>query len=520
MPSGPAPRIDLRTLILSFALLSTLATLLNDFYATYRIERQTLVHTSLEANRAYAAKVALTLEQTLGADLERLNFSAQALGSGFASATARQQEARRLAGQDRSFNSVLVADAQGQVVAAEPSSLNIKGRTLHSQEALQQRRASISPAFESIAGNLVVFLSQPIWSPDGHYLGLIGGTVHLGQDNSLTQILGTHFQGGESTLYLVDGNRRLLFHPDLLRIGQTLGANPAVDAVLRGEDGAMPSLDGQAGEMLTGYAAVPSAAWGVIVQQPARVADAALKALMAQVLKAIVPMAVLGLLLLWWAAARISAPLRRLADHAERLNNYERVRSVRAWYLEAWRIRRALLIGGQLSQQRIGELDRQAHSDALTGLPNRRSLDDTLQYWVSNGTPFAVVSIDIDHFKRVNDTFGHDVGDQVLRRFGQVLRNCSRHGDMPCRVGGEEFILLLPQTSLAEATDVAERLRVEMENSNLPPIGRLTVSLGVADWTPGQPDVAATLKEADELLYQAKQAGRNRTRVKNPTPSA
>lgn len=240
---------------------------------------------------------------------------------------------------------------------------------------------------------------------------------------------------------------------------------------------------------------------------------AALRALMLQVVQGIVPMILLGLVLLWWAASRISQPLSRLADYAEQLDDSRGIGQVSAWYYEAWRIRRALIQGALLTQERIGKLNHQVLSDPLTGLANRRMLEDCLRDWALLEKPFAVISMDIDHFKRVNDAFGHDVGDKVLQAFADLLRQNCRDGDVPCRVGGEEFILLLPLTGLADAAEVAERIRRSLAEAVMPPAGQVTLSLGVACWTADRSDVAATLKEADELLYQAKQAGRNRVMV-------
>lgn len=161
-------------------------------------------------------------------------------------------------------------------------------------------------------------------------------------------------------------------------------------------------------------------------------------------------------------------------------------------------------------QETIGRLNQQAQSDALTGLANRRAMQDTLTLWQDADKAFAVISMDIDHFKRVNDTFGHGVGDETLRAIANLMKQNSRSDDLPCRVGGEEFILLLPNSSLRAATDVAERLRASIEAEIIDTVMHITVSLGVALWSPGGDSVSAVLEKADQLMYQAKQNGRNR----------
>ena len=133
-----------------------------------------------------------------------------------------------------------------------------------------------------------------------------------------------------------------------------------------------------------------------------------------------------------------------------------------------------------------------------------------LALWQETGKAFAVVSVDIDHFKRVNDTFGHGVGDQTLRAIAELMQQNSRANDLPCRVGGEEFVLLLPGSSLHTAADVAERLRASIEAASIETVGHITVSLGVAVWCPNGESISAVLERADQLLYQAKQSGRDR----------
>lgn len=122
--------------------------------------------------------------------------------------------------------------------------------------------------------------------------------------------------------------------------------------------------------------------------------------------------------------------------------------------------------------------------------------------------------LDIDHFKQVNDKHGHVVGDQVLQRLAELMRRCCREGDLLCRTGGEEFLMLLPGASLEVAAAVAERLRVTVQETPIQPVGAVTLSLGVAHWS-GEPgrEPETVLSEADLALYRAKQEGRNRVAV-------
>jgi two-component system cell cycle response regulator len=152
--------------------------------------------------------------------------------------------------------------------------------------------------------------------------------------------------------------------------------------------------------------------------------------------------------------------------------------------------------------------------DSLTGALGRRALNDSVQRALDGGAPFAVLFADIDHFKRVNDTFGHQIGDLALQRVAEALSAERRTGDVCGRYGGEEFVLLVSNVHAHEAERVAERHRRAIASLRLAAHGgpeRITISIGVAVYDSENPDptVASILSRADAALYQAKGAGRD-----------
>ena len=163
----------------------------------------------------------------------------------------------------------------------------------------------------------------------------------------------------------------------------------------------------------------------------------------------------------------------------------------------------------------------QSRRDPLTGLANRRHLEEELDRQVSlsvsTASPLSLVALDIDHFKRLNDTFGHDAGDAVLVQMGQTLRKFTPVGALAARPGGEEFCLLLPGFTAGQAATLAEQVRAAIEGWSLAhagiSLGRITASLGVSTWGDTATSGPALVKAADEALYQAKHAGRNRVVV-------
>jgi two-component system cell cycle response regulator len=159
-----------------------------------------------------------------------------------------------------------------------------------------------------------------------------------------------------------------------------------------------------------------------------------------------------------------------------------------------------------------------AITDALTGLYNRRYMETHVETLVEQAAarskPLAVLVLDIDYFKSVNDTHGHDAGDDVLREFAIRIRKSIRGIDLACRFGGEEFVVVMPETDIAVATMVAERLRRRIASEPFPiQQGKrsleVTISIGIAALGP-QDNAAAVLKRADQALYRAKRDGRNR----------
>jgi len=158
-------------------------------------------------------------------------------------------------------------------------------------------------------------------------------------------------------------------------------------------------------------------------------------------------------------------------------------------------------------------IEKQARVDHLTGLRNRLTCEKILEREIERnrryGYSFSVILCDIDHFKEVNDTFGHDVGDEVLVAFADILNNSVRELDVNGRWGGEEFLLICPNSDGQHAAYLAERVRKAVEDHDFSPVEQLTSSFGVATFTTTD-TIASLLKRADNALYEAKESGRNR----------
>jgi len=235
------------------------------------------------------------------------------------------------------------------------------------------------------------------------------------------------------------------------------------------------------------------------------------------------------------AATAAANAADRHIDIGELADAQGRTDDARAAWLEAVRACEAALAAAQARafelarenealSQAAQVFSEQALRDPLTGLANRRRLDEVLPLaWSharSQGAPLCLALLDADHFKRVNDTYSHAVGDAVLRELGALMQSHCPEGDLAARFGGEEFVLLIPDTDLAGAQRLCERLRASIESwawSSIAPGLAVTASLGVANIAEAE-DATAGLARVDALLYEAKRRGRNRVIATLPSP--
>lgn len=163
-------------------------------------------------------------------------------------------------------------------------------------------------------------------------------------------------------------------------------------------------------------------------------------------------------------------------------------------------------------QEKNLELEQKANTDALTGLYNRNMINKVLQQELYRNQrferPFSVILLDIDHFKQINDRHGHLIGDEVLVEFTRIISSHSRQSDFICRWGGEEFLLVLSETSGEAALQLAELLINNIRNHDFPHVGKISASMGIGEYQPGE-ELQSFLKRIDSTLYRAKENGRD-----------
>ena len=218
--------------------------------------------------------------------------------------------------------------------------------------------------------------------------------------------------------------------------------------------------------------------------------------------------AVFGPMLLWWQLGRLpvwtqdSGPLLLVVALAN------------AMYLVMLTAVAGLRRAQEETQMRMELMHKLASTDVLTGLPNRRAMVDTLASAMAlaqrSGQPVSVALIDVDHFKQINDHFGHAAGDAVLVQLSELMRTQLRGSDALARWGGEEFLLCAPATPVSAAHELAERVRRAVAGWPFPHGSSVTISIGLTQSLAGD-DLDGLLQRADRALYQAKTGGRDRT---------
>ena len=303
----------------------------------------------------------------------------------------------------------------------------------------------------------------------------------------------------------------------------------------------VPWLDGKryltAATQLQPRNAASDLGWRIVARQPVELAFAEADHTVRMALAIGLTAALLASALAWMAARRLSEDLYALAAAASAVEAgrpgsnipaMDSNREVHQLSQALGRMTHRLLAAREAMEEKVRlrtleleaanrALDLQARTDALTGLLNRRGFESQMAFAMAlarrSTRPLSVIAVDVDHFKRVNDTYGHEAGDEVLRRLARTLETRLRGSDVIARLGGEEFVALLPDTDLEGARAIAQTLVTAMAQQQDPVVGTITVSAGVASMRGADDTGAAILRRSDIALYEAKGQGRNRVCV-------
>ena len=393
-------------------------------------------------------------------------------------------------------------------------------------------------------------IAAPVRGSDGQLAGVLGIRVKWSWASDLLKSSLSVLDPERETdvsIFAWDGD--VLLGSDLAKLPEDrlrevlrLGAGSFTD-----ETGEASALAGYA--VTRGYGAFPGLGWIVVARRPTAIAFAPANQLVFTILAIGLVVGGFGSAVASIISSRFSRPIRTLAHEADRigrdtgsvmlphvsgsmeitqLSNALRslLRRLDLTQQEKTEAEEKSAAEAQRLNQDIDTLRELADTDPLTGLPNRRGIatlgEEVLATFSRTGSPFSVLILDIDHFKSINDAFGHPAGDDVIRHVSKVVESEIRPSDRAARFGGEEFVAFLRDCSLESATEVAERIRQAVERSTVLHGGsaiRCTASLGVAVIEAADRDIQDVIARADSALYAAKTAGRNRVEISAASPA-
>lgn len=515
-----AKGIKLSTVTFIAVLSIILLTIAITTWVGYREERSSLISTTQELNRIRAEELSRPVKVLADTMRVGVQKTVSMLSDMSLTDASAQKQIDYFGEISPYYNVVFITDKQGRVTAATPRGyqayigkhVNFGGKSGGDRGAASADTFSVY----DINPNLLGLMNFPIHDHGGEKKGSLIALVFLKEFNIFEDIFGTQDKNENGTYYyVVDSHGTVLYSGDNKKVTESFKENAVVQQLMKGESGGQRVIDADGEEYIAGYAPVEGIGWGIVSQTPMRYIDAQVTKLVRQMVMVSTPYILILFVISIWLSNKLSAPINRLANYASHLSNHANTIEVlpvqTAWNYETNELARAIFKAFRRVKKDHDALTYESKTDALTGLPNRRMMDELLQRWEEETVPYAAIMLDIDKFKLINDTYGHHTGDKVLMFLAEHLQREKRDQDMYCRYGGEEFVLLLPETDLAHAYSIGEQVRKSIEGALSPNGLRVTVSLGVSATELVKAQSKSVLETADEALYEAKQTGRNRT---------
>jgi len=431
------------------------------------------------------------------------------------------------------YEELVVLDPQGRMVASSAGQPRAFRLPDNWKSELSATNAVVGEAFwDQSLGMGILLVAVPVQRADGRLLGALAARLNLSgaKDGLLTFAPGKYGQ-----VYLIGSGGNLIVNSlttsaELMR----LSLKPSVLERLTKREGAVQTYESVSGvEVLGSLKQVPRAGWAVLAEIPVDTAYHQVRRFRDLTLAIVAGLLLLVTALAYRLALLIVRPLERLTKGAAEVAEGDLAVDLPTATGEVGDLtyvfnhmvgrlrqsRQDLDAVNETLRQQNEELERLSASDSLTGLSNRRILTQRLSEELLRSQrqshSFTVLMLDVDHFKKYNDAYGHPAGDEVLKKVANILRNCTRAGDCTARYGGEEFAVLLSGKSGDTALQLAERIRTRVAAEEFVG-GKVTISGGIAEFPHHGHTADAVISSADEALYEAKREGRNRVVFARP----
>jgi len=438
------------------------------------------------------------------------------------------------------YEELMVVDSSGNVIV---SSYEGESRVALPRDWLKRAQARKSilsrPFFDQTHKTGIMVVAEPIIPVGDRLLGVLAAKINF---RGISKILKSYFKNQTGEIYLVDREGALLVSSQPLSGGfRESRLKKRTTALLYAREGDRMNYDSYNGVGVVGaLKKVSQPDFGVVAEKERKKAYADISDLHNLTIALVAGLLLVIGLMAYLLGLTIVYPLNRLISGSDKVaagdlnfdlpvvSGGEVGRLTRVFNNMVGRLRRSRAELDKINEtlrERNKELHELSIRDGLTGLHNRRHLMVTLSKEMSRTKRYkrsmALLMIDIDHFKRYNDTYGHLAGDDVLRTIAVTLEKSLRSSDYSARYGGEEFAIMLPETEPDGAQQMAERLREKVEGASFTWEGRaekITISIGIALCPENGDDLTSLIGSADAALYQAKKAGRNRVVLSKKKP--
>jgi len=529
---------SIKNRILALALAATLVPALSTAVLSYRQNRQALTDNldgELRSRGSQAAREVDLWVKERSYDVRIFTGSFEVSENveripqgGATGAAARTRLAGYLDGVHNRFTDyaeLLVLDAAGQPLASSNETTGAIEILPEWEPRLERGETVLGEPYADAGGRMAATLAAPILAADGTFLGSLAATLSF---DAVTEILRGLTPSESGRVDLVTGAGQLIASTSASRAN----VDPAVLDLLAGaEGGSAEYLDTSGTAMVGSSTPVPGLTWAVVAQLPTQEAYAQVTQLRNSTFILVSVLLVVVGSIAYLLGSVIVRPLVRLTAGAGAVAAGDLSvdlpgggRGEVGYLTEVFnemvgRLRKSM----RDLDARNRELERLAVTDLLTGLHNRRYLleafDKEIRRADRNERPFCVLMIDVDGFKKYNDTYGHPAGDEVLEGMGKVIPDATRDLDVVARYGGEEFMVLLPSCELSNAVVAGNRIRTRLAKESFD--GRaVTISIGAAEFPMHGDNAAAVIAAADDALYEAKRLGRDQVVSAPPKSSA
>ena len=430
---------------------------------------------------------------------------------------------------------LIVAGADGKLLATAPRQdggldIDLSDRD-YVKAALREGRPSLGrPVLSKLTGQPVIVMATPLRDEEGQPIGVLAGVIALGERSFLDKITANHY-GKTGHYFLASPRDRMIVtssKKDRIMAVIPPGTSSGIDQIAAGHEGPSIYLNTFGVEVLASSKRLPIVDWVVHTSITTAEAFAPIRDMQQRVLLATLLITLLAGLGTWWLLHRQLQPMQQAVTKLAALTDLsqplapltisrrdeigELIASFNQLLAALVTAKQQTDLANQALHSLNEELNLLATTDSLTGAWNRRHFETYMEMEISRGkrydTTLAMLLFDIDHFKAINDRFGHQTGDRVLIELTSRVRSHLRKADVLARWGGEEFVVLMPQCDAIAAAQAAEKLRLLIVREPFTAVGQITASFGVAEFNPLD-NLDAWVKRVDDALYEAKAAGRN-----------